>query len=102
MTAVEQAEPLTPADPAPCQCHRSFAAVLPTHAGHCCFWGSDATCHPAEVANWFRASLRRRGMDDRTPNQLRKRRAELGLSHAEIDAMERDLAAAERAAWPGE
>jgi hypothetical protein len=36
------------------------------------------------------------------PNLRRKHRATLGESHARLDAMERRLADAERAAWLGE
>jgi hypothetical protein len=48
------------ATPEPCQCHESFAAILPMHPGHCCFWPEDATCHDAEVDAWFRENRRRR------------------------------------------
>jgi len=38
----------------PCQCHTSFAAVSPTHPGHCCFWPLAQACHPEAVAEWER------------------------------------------------
>ena len=41
-------------DPRPCQCHDSFAAVSPTHPGHCCFLPADQDCHREEVEAWER------------------------------------------------
>jgi hypothetical protein len=38
----------------PCQCHGSFAAVSPTHPGHCCFLPADQDCHPEAIAEWER------------------------------------------------
>lgn len=38
----------------PCQCHKNFAPVTPTHTGHCCFVPATQTCHPDEVAEWVR------------------------------------------------
>lgn len=43
-----------------------------------------------------------RWLDELTPNVLRRSRRALGLSHAEIDDRERQLADAEHASWPGE
>ena len=43
----------------PCQCHDSFAAVSPTHPGHCCFVPDTQTCHAAEVAAWERRNALR-------------------------------------------
>lgn len=39
-------------DDEPCQCHKSWAAITPTHRGHCCFVPASQTCHPQEVAAW--------------------------------------------------
>lgn len=39
--------------------HESFAAVTPTHRGHCCFVPAVQTCHPAEVAEWERQNALR-------------------------------------------
>lgn len=44
----------------PCQCHQSFASVVPSHRGHCCFFPATQTCHPAEVAEWERQNALRR------------------------------------------
>lgn len=38
--------------PHPCRCLRSFAAVTPTHPGHCCFLPAGQACHQGEVAEW--------------------------------------------------
>jgi hypothetical protein len=43
-----------PPDPEPCQCHRSVAAVSPTHPGHCCFLPATQDCHREEVEAWER------------------------------------------------
>jgi len=45
--------------PEPCQCHASFAAVSPTHPGHCCFWPLAQSCHPEAVAEWERQRVLR-------------------------------------------
>lgn len=47
--------------PSPCQCMTSFAAISPTHHGHCCFVPATQTCHPEEVAEWERGMDRRWG-----------------------------------------
>lgn len=47
-------------EPEPCQCHRSFAVISPTHTGHCCFVPATQTCHEAEVEAWLAAKLTRR------------------------------------------
>lgn len=51
-----------PENPGPCQCHTSFAYIVPTHGGHCCFFPASQTCHPAEVAEWERQRDLRREM----------------------------------------
>ncbi len=51
----------------PCQCHRSNAAILPTHAGHCCFFPADQDCHPAEVRESTERFLRWHGPNAADP-----------------------------------
>lgn len=46
-------DPRPPAEPdEPCRCLNLYAAISPTHLGHCCFIPATRTCHPDEVAAW--------------------------------------------------
>jgi hypothetical protein len=59
VTTTETPVSCPPSAAEPCQCHKSFASVVPSHRGHCCFFPATQACHPAEVAEWEQQSALR-------------------------------------------